>query len=104
MGGYGTLLMVQLPKASLICKFAFLLECFPGGSDTKNLPAMQKTQVQSLSWQDSLVKGMATYSSILGWRIVGTQQPGGLQSIGSHRIGCDRVTSNITFLLELLPA
>ena len=64
--------MEQVPKASLTRKFPFLLELFPGASDIKNLPAMQKTWVQSLSWQDSLVKGMATYSSILGWRIART--------------------------------
>ena len=40
----------------------------------KNLPAMQETQVQSLSWEDSLEKGMATHSSILTWRIPWTEQ------------------------------
>ena len=42
---------------------------FPGGSDGKETPAMQKTQVWFLGWEDPLEKGMATYSSILAWRI-----------------------------------
>ena len=48
----------------------------------KNLPAMQDTQVGSLSWEDPLEKRMATHSSILAWRISWTEEPGGLQSMG----------------------
>ena len=48
----------------------------------KNLPAMQKTQVQSLDWADPLEKEMATHSSILAWRIPWTEELGGLQSMG----------------------
>ena len=44
----------------------------------KNLPAMQETQVQSLGWEDLQEKGMDTHSSILAWRIPGTEEPGGL--------------------------
>ena len=55
----------------------------------KNLPAMQETQVQSLGWEDLLEKGMATYSSVLAWRIPWTEEPGGLLSMGSHRVGHD---------------
>ena len=44
----------------------------------KNLPAVQETQVQSLGQGDTLEKGMATYSSILAWRIPWTEEPGGL--------------------------
>ena len=51
----------------------------------KNLPAMQETQVQSLGQEDPLEKGMATYYSILAWRIPWTEGPGGLQSTGSQR-------------------
>ena len=51
----------------------------------KNLPAMQETWVQSLGQEDPLEKGMATYSSILAWRIPWTEKPGGLQSMGSQR-------------------
>ena len=49
----------------------------------KNLPEMQETQVRSLDGEDSLEKGMATHSSILAWRILRTEKPGGLQSMGS---------------------
>ena len=48
----------------------------------KNLLAMQETWIQSLDWDDSLEKGMATHSSILAWRIPWTEEPGGLQSMG----------------------
>ena len=54
---------------------------FPGGSDSKNLPAMQETQVQSLD-QEDLEKGMTTRSSILAWRIPWKKEPRGLQSMG----------------------
>ena len=47
----------------------------------KNLPAIQETQVQSLGWEDPLEKTMATYSSVLAWRIPWTEEPGGLQSM-----------------------
>ena len=59
----------------------------------KNLPAMQETQVQSLGREDPLEEGMATYSSILAWRIPWTEEPGGLQSMGLHRVGHDCVTN-----------
>ena len=54
-----------------------------------NLPAMQKTQVQSLGQKDPLEKGMATHSSILAWRIPWIEEPGGLQSMGLQRVGHD---------------
>ena len=53
----------------------------------KNLSAMQETQVQSMSQADPLEKGMATHSSILAWRIPWKEEPGGLQSMGSQRVG-----------------
>ena len=49
----------------------------------------QETQVQSLGWEDPLEKGMATHSNILVWRIPWTEEPGGLQSIGSQRVRHD---------------
>ena len=55
----------------------------------KNLPAMQETPVQSLGQEDPLEKGKATHSSILAWRIPWTEEPGGLQSTVSQRIGHD---------------
>ena len=45
--------------------------------------------VQSLRWEDSLEEGTATHSSILAWRIPWTEEPGGLQSMGLHRVGHD---------------
>ena len=62
---------------------------FPSGSVVKNLPAMQEpqeAQVQSLGLEDPLEEGMATHSSILAWRIPWTEEPGGLQSIGSQTV------------------
>ena len=53
----------------------------------KNLPAMKETQVQSLNWKDPLEEEMATHSSILAWRIPWTEEPGGLQSMGSLKVG-----------------
>ena len=55
----------------------------------KNLPAMWETCVQSLNWEDPLEKGQATHSSNLAWRIPWTGEPGGLQSMGSQRVGHD---------------
>ena len=48
---------------------------------------MQETQVQSLGWEDLLEKEIATHSSILVWEIPWTEKPGGLQSMGSQRVG-----------------
>ena len=53
----------------------------------KNLPAVQETRVRSLGWEDLLEKEMATHSSILAWKISWTEKPGGLQSMGSQRVG-----------------
>ena len=55
----------------------------------RNLPAMQKTWVQSLGQEDPLEKGMATHSSIVACRIPWTEEPGGLQSMGLQRVGHD---------------
>ena len=55
----------------------------------KNLPAMQETQVRPLGQEDPLEEGMATHSSILAWEIPWTEEPGGLQSMGSQRVGHD---------------
>ena len=60
---------------------------FLTGSAVKNLPAMQEAQemqVQSLGQEDHLEEGMATHSSILAWKIPWTEEPGGLQSMGSQ--------------------
>ena len=55
----------------------------------KHLPEMQETRVQSLGWEDPLENKMATHSSILTWRIPWTEEPGGLQSMGSQRVRKD---------------
>ena len=52
----------------------------------KNLPSLQKTQVQSLNQEDPLEKELATHSSILAWRIPWTEEPDGLQSTGFQRV------------------
>ena len=66
---------LKLPWASLMAQ------------RVKNLPAMQETQVQSLGWEDPLEKGMASHSSILAWRTPWTEEPCGLQFMGSQRVG-----------------
>ena len=66
----------------------------------KNLPAMRETQVRSLSWEDPLEKGMATHSSILAWRMLWTEEPGGLQSMGSQRVRHDWVINTLPFLKD----
>ena len=53
----------------------------------KKPPAMQETCLRSLGWEDPLQKEMATHSGILAWRITWTEEPGGLQSTGSQRVG-----------------
>ena len=65
---------------------------FPGGSAVKNLCAvhkMGKKQFLSLDWENPLEKEMATPSSILAWEILWTEEPSGLQSLGSQRTGHD---------------
>ena len=70
---------------------------FPGSTVVKNPPPVQETQemrVRSLSWENHLEKEMATLSSILAWRIPWTEESGGLQSMGSHRVGPDLATEH----------
>ena len=55
----------------------------------KRLPTMQETQVQSLGWEDPLEKAMATHSSTLARKTPWTEEPGGLQSMGSQRVKYD---------------
>ena len=66
----------------------------------KSLPAVRENHVWSLAWEDPLEKEMATHSSILAWRTPWTEKPGGLQSMGSQRLGHDWVTSTFTFTYE----
>ena len=55
----------------------------------KSLPVIQETQVPSLGQKEPLEKAMATHSSILAWEIPWTEEPDGLQSMGSQRVGHD---------------
>ena len=58
----------------------------------KNPPAMQETWVRSLGWEDPMEKEMATHSSILAWRIPWTEEPCGLQPMGSQRHMTEQLT------------
>ena len=69
---------------------------------TQNLLAMQETWVQSLDWEDPLEKEMATHSSILAWRIPWTEEPGGLQSMGSQGLRHDWMTFTIFAIVTSL--
>ena len=65
---------------------------FPSGSVVKQLSAMQETQeirVQSLGWEDPLEEEMASHSWRIAWRTPWTEEPGGLLSMGSQRVGHD---------------
>ena len=61
----------------------------------KNPPAMQETRVTSLGQENPLEEEMATHSSILTWRIPWTEEPGEIQSVGSHRVRHDRATNTL---------
>ena len=77
---------------------------FPGDSVVKNLLVMQKIQdmqetwFRSLCWEDALEKEMATHSGILAWEIPLTEEPGGLQSMGSQRVRHDWTTEHSTWV------
>ena len=61
-----------------------------------HLSTMQETRVRSLGWEDPLEMEMAAHSSILAWEIPWTEEPGGLQSMGSQRVGHDCETNAYT--------
>ena len=63
----------------------------------KHLPTMQETWVQYLDWEDTLEKEMATHSSILGWRVPWTEEPGGLHPLGQKE---SDTTEQLTLLLS----
>ena len=67
----------------------YTYETYPVAQTVKHQRAVRETQVRSLSWEDPLEKEMATHSSTLAWKIPWTEEPGGLQSIGSQRVGHD---------------
>ena len=69
--------MYHLVRVSLVAKMV------------KNLPVIQETQVRSLGQEDPLEKGVTTHSSIHAWEVPWTDEPGGLQSMGSMRVRHD---------------
>ena len=69
------------------CTYKYILWPSLGAKTVKNLPAMQETWVWSLGQEGSLEQEVATHSNILAWRIPWTEEPGGLQSTGSQRVG-----------------
>ena len=78
----------------MICYYSFDLHFCSNSASlvaqvVKCLPAMWETQVQSLGREDPLEKEMTTHSSTVAWKILWTEEPGGLQSIGSQRVGHD---------------
>ena len=76
---------LSLRLLSLLCQTPPL----PSWESSSPIKASYKMQVQSLGWEDPLKKGMATHSSILAWRIPWTEEPSGLQSMGSRSVGLD---------------
>ena len=72
---------------------------FPVAQMVKNMPAMQETGVQSLGWEDPLEKGMATHSNILAWRILWTEELGGLQSMRGNESNMTERLSTHTQLI-----
>ena len=69
--------MLTLPSLIKITIMSILVGPSLMAQTVKNLPAMQKTWVRSLGWEDPLEKGMTTHSSFLAWRIPWTEEPGG---------------------------
>ena len=75
-----------------ICELLFLLGMYGASlvaQTVKNLPVMQEAGVRSQGQEDPLEKGKGTHSNILAWRIPQTEEPGGLQSVGSKRVRYD---------------
>ena len=86
------------PCSSLCCQliYYFPILVFLVAQMVKNLSAVQETWVLSLSQEDPLEKGMATHFSILAWEIPWTEEPSGVQSMESQRVGHDWVTNMFT--------
>ena len=68
------------------------MDYFPGGSDGKESACNAGDPRSILGWEDPLEKGIASYSSILVWRIPWTEKPGGLQPVGSQRVRRERLS------------
>ena len=81
-----------------------VVQGFPVAQMVKNLPAMQKTQIQSLGREDPLEKKMATHSSSLAWRIPWTEEPGGLQSMELQKVDMTERLTQTDSVLQLCSA
>ena len=79
----------------LMIKYNTVLNCLPGGSDSKDFLVMRETWVRSLGHED-LEKGMAMHSSILAWKMPWTEEPGGLQSMGLQSVRHNGVNNTFT--------
>ena len=86
-----TALSLDHSRANVLCVIilAHVKMCFLVAQMVKRLPTMQETRVRLLGREDPLEKEMATHSSILAWRFSWMEEPGGLQSMGSKRVGHD---------------
>ena len=87
-------IVLSLRKTNTPITWALLCPVsFQGALVIKNLPAnagnIMRHRFRSLDWEDVLEEGMTAHSSILAWRIPWTEERGGLQSLGSHRVGHD---------------
>ena len=101
MSGYVTFVFISrlyIPRIFLLNPHIINLEA----QAVKNLPAVQKTWVRSPDREDPLENGVATHSSVLAWEIPWTEKPGGLQAMGSPRIGHGWATNNLTLTLSTL--
>ena len=78
-----------LPFTIALMNLEDFMLVIPVAQMVKNLPAMQEIQVRSLGQEDPLEKEMAIHSSVLAWKIPWTEESGGLQSMGSQRVGHD---------------
>ena len=95
-GNYGPNVTSSINSFAVLFVFVLCVWASLTAQMVKNLPAMQETWIWSLGWEDPLEKGMATHSSILAWRIPRTEEPGGLQLMGSQRVSQDWVTNTFT--------
>ena len=86
---------------SIFSKFSIMIKRYGAplvAQTVKNLPAVQETWVRSLGGEDALEKGMAPHSNVLAWRILWTEESGGLWSMGSQRVRDDWATNVHTLL------
>ena len=95
-----TVLTLTAVLLQLLVIYPYLSRGFPGASDGKKKSACNAGDLgSSLGWEDPLEKGMSIHSSILAWRIPWTEEPGGLQSMGSQRVRHDWMTNTHPHLI-----